>query len=80
MTVDLPLVWGLLIALSGARCARMTAITDKRPRRGAGRRLLWFVGLWLAGVDVLATVAGLLRLAIGIPSPGQTDGPPLSVL
>lgn len=28
------------------------------------RRLLWFVGLWLAGVAVLATVAGLIRLAI----------------
>lgn len=28
------------------------------------RRLLWFVGLWLAGVVALATVAGLIRLAI----------------
>jgi hypothetical protein len=28
------------------------------------RRLLWFVGLWLAGVAVLAIVAGLLRLAM----------------
>lgn len=29
-----------------------------------GRRLLWFVALWLAGVAVLAVIAGLIRLAL----------------
>lgn len=28
------------------------------------RRLLWFAGLWLAGVAVLAVVASLIRMAI----------------
>jgi len=28
------------------------------------RKLLWFAGLWLAGVVVVAGVAELLRLAI----------------
>lgn len=30
------------------------------------KRGLWFVGLWLAGVVVLAVVAGLLRLVMGL--------------
>lgn len=29
------------------------------------RRILWFVGLWLAGVATLTVVAYTLRLAIG---------------
>ena len=29
------------------------------------RRLLWFAGLWAAGVVALGAVAGLVRLAIG---------------
>jgi hypothetical protein len=32
------------------------------PPRPLGRRLLWFVGLWLAGVAAIAVVAGLLKL------------------
>lgn len=28
------------------------------------RRWLWFVGLWVAGVAVLALIAGLIRLAL----------------
>jgi len=43
----------------------MTATTDRHLKRGVGRRLLWFVGLWLAGVCVLAAVTWLLRLMIG---------------
>lgn len=30
------------------------------------KRVLWFVGLWLAGVLTLAVAAYLLRLAIGL--------------
>lgn len=30
-----------------------------------GRRLAWFVALWLAGVGTVAVVAGLLKLWIG---------------
>ena len=30
-----------------------------------GRRLLWFAGLWLAGVLVVASVGYLIKLAIG---------------
>lgn len=29
-----------------------------------GRRLVWFVGLWVAGVTVIATIAYGLRLAV----------------
>ena len=29
-------------------------------------RLLWFVGLWAAGVLVLAVVAYVIRLALGL--------------
>lgn len=43
----------------------MTATTDKHPVRPAVGRLLWFAGLWLAGVGLLAAVAWLLRLVIG---------------
>jgi hypothetical protein len=28
------------------------------------RRLLWFVGLWLAGVATIAVVAYVIRLAV----------------
>jgi hypothetical protein len=30
-----------------------------------GRKLLWFAGLWLAGVLVVASVGYLIKLAIG---------------
>jgi hypothetical protein len=29
-----------------------------------GRRLLWFAGLWLAGVLVVSAVAGAIRWAL----------------
>lgn len=32
-------------------------------------RLLWFVGLWLAGVATVAIVALLLRLALRLAMP-----------
>ncbi|HWL70479.1 MAG TPA: hypothetical protein VNS22_19155 [Geminicoccus sp.] len=34
------------------------------PRRGGGwgRRLLWFVGLWLAGVATVSVLGFVLRL------------------
>lgn len=31
---------------------------------GIGRRLLWFVGLWIAGVAVVMAVAYVIRWAI----------------
>ncbi len=45
----------------------MKATTEKRPMPPAAKRLLWFAGLWLAGVGVLAVIAGLLRVVIGAP-------------
>jgi len=33
----------------------------QRPPLALSRRLLWFVGLWLAGVTTLALAAALLR-------------------
>lgn len=35
---------------------------DGRPRWG--QRLLWFVGLWLAGVAAVVLVGGLIRFAL----------------
>jgi len=32
----------------------------------AWRRIIWFVGLWAAGVATLAVVAGALRLLMGL--------------
>jgi hypothetical protein len=34
------------------------------PRGGRGRKLLWFLGLWVAGVAVMALVAWTLRALI----------------
>lgn len=34
------------------------------PPPGIGRRLLWFVGLWIAGVAVVTVVAYAIRWAI----------------
>lgn len=34
------------------------------PERPAGRKLLWFLALWLAGVGVLGAVAFVLRSAL----------------
>lgn len=36
----------------------------EKPRRG--RQLLWFAGLWLAGVAAVALVAYLLRALLGL--------------
>jgi hypothetical protein len=33
---------------------------------GRGRRLLWFVGLWAAGVLAVGAVALLIKLALGV--------------
>lgn len=32
--------------------------------RENARQLMWFLGLWLAGVAVLMLIAGVLRLAM----------------
>lgn len=32
---------------------------------GAGRKLLWFVGLWLAGVAVVSIVGLAIKLVLG---------------
>lgn len=32
---------------------------------GTGRKLLWFVGLWLAGVAVVTVVGLVIKLALG---------------
>lgn len=48
----------------------MTPRLDERTRdaqssrRGWAIRIAWFIGLWLAGVAVVGTVAWLLRLWI----------------
>lgn len=34
--------------------------------RPLARRLVWFVGLWVAGVVAVAVVAYLLRAALGL--------------
>lgn len=39
----------------------MRIITDRGRRGLALTRLLWFVGLWLAGVVTVGAVAGALR-------------------
>lgn len=39
--------------------------TDGR-KHGAGRRLLWFAGLWLAGVLALAVFAFGARALLGL--------------
>ena len=38
---------------------------DRAPR-SLSRRLAWFVGLWIAGVAVIAAIAYLIRLALGL--------------
>jgi len=35
-------------------------------KSGTGRRLLWFAGIWLAGVAVLAVFGYGLRALIGL--------------
>jgi hypothetical protein len=32
--------------------------------RGLGRRLMWFVGLWIAGVAVLGVIGFLIRATL----------------
>ncbi|WP_222182111.1 DUF2474 domain-containing protein [Geminicoccus harenae] len=39
-------------------------MTEPGQEGGWGRRLLWFVGLWLAGVATVSVVGLLLRLWI----------------
>jgi len=34
-------------------------------QRSLGRKLLWFVGLWVAGVATVATLGWLIKLWIG---------------
>lgn len=36
----------------------------ERKRRKIVRRLLWFAGLWLAGVATVGAVAALLKLVL----------------
>ncbi|MEX0838630.1 MAG: DUF2474 family protein [Parvibaculum sp.] len=35
-------------------------------KRGRGRRLVWFAGIWLAGVAALAAFVYALRALIGL--------------
>jgi hypothetical protein len=35
------------------------------PAPGTGKRILWFVGLWFAGVICVATVGLLIKLWLG---------------
>ena len=39
----------------------MAAQPESRPEPGLAQRLLWFVGLWLAGVLAVGAVALLIR-------------------
>ncbi len=39
---------------------------SENAERGTGRKLLWFAGIWLASILVLACVAGLIKVAIGV--------------
>jgi hypothetical protein len=36
-----------------------------RSPAGAGKRLLWFVALWAAGVAAVGALATVIKLAIG---------------
>ena len=36
-----------------------------RHLRGRARRLLWFAGLWIAGVLLVGALALLIKLAVG---------------
>ncbi|RVU39160.1 DUF2474 family protein [Hwanghaeella grinnelliae] len=40
---------------------------DDRPagEQSAGRRILWFIGLWCAGVAAVGALAYAIRFAIG---------------
>lgn len=44
----------------------MPSMTDGKERQGAGRRLLWFAGIWLAGVLALAAFAFGVRALLGL--------------
>lgn len=46
--------------------AAMRSMTEGEERRGTGRRLLWFAGLWLAGVLALAAFAFGTRALLGL--------------
>ena len=39
---------------------------EHRPGRGFGRRLAWFVLLWLAGVAAVGAVAYAIRFWLGL--------------
>jgi hypothetical protein len=38
---------------------------QKTNNKPGWQKALWFVGLWLAGVLVLATIGGIIKLALG---------------
>ncbi|WP_321394863.1 DUF2474 family protein [Emcibacter sp.] len=42
----------------------MTTHDNENPQVATGRKLLWFVGLWLAGVAVLGIIAYGIRVFI----------------
>jgi len=42
----------------------MSPPEPREPPPGIGSRLLWFVGLWIAGVAVVTAVAYAIRWAI----------------
>jgi hypothetical protein len=39
--------------------------SERKAKRSAARKLLWFGGLWLAGLAVTAAVAYALRALLG---------------
>src|SRR3546814_16417597 len=53
------------IGSSAARSTRRRAIIEESSLRSLPRRLLWFVGLWAAGVLAVAAVGLLIKLALG---------------
>ena len=42
----------------------MRVTTDRD--RGMSSKLLWFAGLWLAGVATVAVVGGVIKLWLGV--------------
>jgi len=46
--------------------AAMPSMTDGGKRNGTGRKLLWFAGIWLAGVAALAAFAFGARALLGL--------------
>ncbi len=44
----------------------MPSMTESGKRNGTGRRLLWFAGIWFAGVMALAAFAFGTRALLGL--------------